>query len=172
MIGNIPTEIIDISLERSEMRAYSSISYNCFTSNTTIIDSYTYWFNLEDTPFIPSTTRNRFTVIGCNTLGIIGGYTHSTDDMYVAGCYSYCEDINSTSDGVPCTGKGCCETTITPNLTYFEAILPDNQSSVWAFNPCFYVMLVEVGWYSFRKQDLVGHLGFINERAKRGVPVV
>uniref|UniRef100_A0ACD6A098 Uncharacterized protein n=1 Tax=Avena sativa TaxID=4498 RepID=A0ACD6A098_AVESA len=172
MIGNIPTEIIDISLERSEMRAYSSISYNCFMSSTSIMDNYTYWFNLEDTPFIPSTTRNRFTVIGCNTLGIIGGYTHSRPDLYVAGCYSYCQDINSTSDGAPCTGKGCCETTITPNLTYFEALLPDSQSSVWAFNPCFYVMLVEVGWYSFRKQDLVGHLGFINERAKRGVPVV
>jgi hypothetical protein len=34
-------------------------------------------------------------------------------------------------------------------------------------------MLVEVGWYSFRKQDLLvlGHLGFIKERATRGVPV-
>uniref|UniRef100_A0A453JLM6 Protein kinase domain-containing protein n=1 Tax=Aegilops tauschii subsp. strangulata TaxID=200361 RepID=A0A453JLM6_AEGTS len=33
-------------------------------------------------------------------------------------------------------------------------------------------MLAEVGWYSFRQQDLVGHLGFINKRAKRGVPVI
>jgi hypothetical protein len=33
-------------------------------------------------------------------------------------------------------------------------------------------MLAEVGWYSFRQQDLVGRLGFINERAKRGVPLV
>jgi hypothetical protein len=32
-------------------------------------------------------------------------------------------------------------------------------------------MLVEVGWYSFRKQDLVGRR-FINERAIRGAPVV
>jgi hypothetical protein len=33
-------------------------------------------------------------------------------------------------------------------------------------------MVAEVGWYSFRQQDLVGHLGFINNRAKRCAPVV
>jgi hypothetical protein len=171
MIGDHPVEIIDISLERSEMRLYGSISYSCFTSNTTIMDNQTGGFSLDGTPFIPSTTRNRFTVIGCNTLGIIGGYTQRNPDLYVAGCYSYCQSINSTSDGAPCTGKGCCETTITPNLTDFNSLLI-KQSSVWEFNPCFYAMLAEVGWYSFRQQDLVGHLGFINDRAKRGVPVV
>ncbi|CAM0948802.1 unnamed protein product [Alopecurus aequalis] len=171
-IGDHPAEIIDISLGRSEMRIHGSISYNCFTSNTTMMDNYTGGFGMVGTPFIPSTTRNRFTVIGCNTLGIIGGYTQSNPDLYVAGCYSYCQDINSTSDGAPCTGKGCCETTIVPNLGDFAALLATNQSSVWTFNPCFYAMLAEVGWYSFRQEDLVGHLGFINKRAKRGVPVV
>ncbi|CAM0948810.1 unnamed protein product [Alopecurus aequalis] len=165
-------EIIDISLERAEMRVYGPVSYNCFTSNTTVTDNYTGGFDLVDTPFIPSTIRNRFMVIGCSTMGLIGGNTHSDADLYVAGCYSYCQGINSTSNGAPCTGKGCCETTIAPNLTDFAALLIINQSSVWTFNPCFYAMLAEVGWYSFRQQDLVGRLGFINERAKRGVPVV
>nr|CAB3462637.1 unnamed protein product [Digitaria exilis] len=165
-------EIIDFSLEHGEMRVYSDVSYYCFTSNTTISDSNIAGFDLEGTPFIVSASRNSFTVIGCNTLGLIGGYTHNNPDLSVAGCYSYCEDINSTSDGVPCAGKGCCETTISPNLTDFEAALVNNQSSVWNFNPCFYAMLAEEGWYSFRRQDLVEHLGFINERANRGVPVV
>nr|CAB3466517.1 unnamed protein product [Digitaria exilis] len=174
MIGDPPTtaEVIDISLEHGEMRLYGPVSYNCFTSNTTMSDNYTAGYGLEGTPFIPSPTRNRFTVIGCNTLGIIGGYMHSNPGLYVAGCYSYCQGINSTSDGAPCTGMGCCETTISPNLTDFAGVFVINQSSVWNFNPCFYSMLVEAGWYSFRKQDLVGHLGFINERAKRGVPVI
>ncbi|KAF8655701.1 hypothetical protein HU200_061023 [Digitaria exilis] len=174
MIGDPPAtaEVIDISLEHGEMRLYGPVSYNCFTSNTTMSDNYTAGYGLEGTPFIPSPTRNRFTVIGCNTLGIIGGYMHSNPDLYVAGCYSYCQGINSTSDGAPCTGMGCCETTISPNLTDFAGVFVINQSSVWNFNPCFYSMLVEAGWYSFRKQELVGHLGFINERAKRGVPVI
>ncbi|CAM0902486.1 unnamed protein product [Alopecurus aequalis] len=171
-IGDHPVEIIDISLGRSEMRIHGPIGYNCFTSNTTMMYNHIGRLKLEGTPFIPSTTRNRFTVIGCSTLGLIGGYTESKPDLYVAGCYSYCQDINSTSDGAPCTGKGCCETTITPNLTNIVAVISNNESIVSAFNPCFYAMLAEVGWYSFRQQDLVGHLGFIKDRAKRGVPVV
>jgi hypothetical protein len=172
MIGDPSSavEVIDISLEHGEVRVYGGVSYYCFTSNTTISDNNTAGFSLEYTPFIPS-TRNRFMAIGCNTLGLIGGDTHSNSDLYVTGCYSYCQGINSTSDGAPCTGMGCCETTISPNLTNFAALLY-NQSSVWSFNPCFCSMLVEDGWYSFRRQDLVGHLGFIKERATRGVPVV
>ncbi|TVU49040.1 hypothetical protein EJB05_00331, partial [Eragrostis curvula] len=171
MIGDpsLAVEVIEISLEHGEIRVYGGVSYNCFTSNTTLSDNYTTGFSLEGTPFLPSTTRNRFTVIGCNTLGIIGGSISS--NLYVAGCYSYCQGINSTSEGAPCTGTGCCETNISPNITDLEALL-FNQSSVWKFNPCFYAMLVEVGWYSFRKQDLVGRLGFIKKRAARGVPVV
>jgi hypothetical protein len=99
------------------------------------MDNYTGGFNLVGTPFIPSTNRNRFMVIGCNNMGLIGGYTHSYPDPYVAGCYSYCQSINSTSNGAPCTGKGCCETTIIPNLIDFAALLVINQSSVWASNP-------------------------------------
>ncbi|KAF8762928.1 hypothetical protein HU200_008774 [Digitaria exilis] len=171
-IGNPPiAEIIDISLEKGEMRVYSGVSYSCFTSNTTISDSKIVEFNLEGTPFIVSASRNSFMVIGCSTLGLIGGSTHNNPDLDVVGCYSYCEDINSTSDGVPCAGKGCCETTISPNLTDFAAVI-SNQSSVWNFNPCFYAMLAEEGWYSFRRQDLKGDLGFIKERANRGVPIV
>jgi hypothetical protein len=33
-------------------------------------------------------------------------------------------------------------------------------------------MLVEEGWYSFRRQDLDVDLGFINGREAKGVPVV
>jgi hypothetical protein len=174
MIGypSASTEVLDISLEHGEMPVYSPVSYNCFTSNTTMSDNKTEGYNLEGTPFIPSTTHNQFTVIGCNTLGLIGGYMHNNPELYLVGCYSYCQGTNSTFDGAPCTGQGCCEITICPNLTDFAALFVMNQSSVWNFNPCFYAMLVEVGWYSFRRQNLVGHLGFINERANRGVPVI
>ncbi|TVU49049.1 hypothetical protein EJB05_00340, partial [Eragrostis curvula] len=138
-------------------------------SNTTPTDNYTEWLDLKSTPFIPSIARNRFTVIGCNVLGFLGG---SNPDPYVSGCYTYCQGINSTSDGESCSGNGCCESTIPPNLTLFGALFVMNLSLSWNFNPCFYAMLAEVGWYSFRKQDLVGHLGFIKERAKKGVPLV
>jgi hypothetical protein len=125
MVGDSPVaaEVIDISLEHGEARVYSDVSYSCFNSSTR---SYyeTAGFRLDRTPFMAS-TRNHFTVIGCNTLWLIGGVTNkiSDDDLHVAGCYSYCEGINSTSDGAPCTGTGCCETAISSNLTDFEPII-------------------------------------------------
>uniref|UniRef100_A0A8I6XZI7 Protein kinase domain-containing protein n=1 Tax=Hordeum vulgare subsp. vulgare TaxID=112509 RepID=A0A8I6XZI7_HORVV len=69
---------------------------------------------------------------------------------------------------------GCCEAAIPANLTTFGVVFQMNQSKVWGFNPCFYAMVAEVGWYDFRQQDLVvvGSLGFINDRAQRGAPIV
>nr|CAB3466520.1 unnamed protein product [Digitaria exilis] len=169
IIGNssTPREVIDISLEHGEVRSYGPVSYSCFRANNTILENYTAEIILDGTPFIPSTTRNRLTAIGCSAMGVIGG---SNPNPYVTGCFSYCQGINDTEDGAPCTGMGCCEAPISSNLTDFLVIL-SNLSSVWNFNPCFYAMVVEVGWYSFRKQDLVGHR-FINERATRGAPIV
>ncbi|WVZ91268.1 hypothetical protein U9M48_037460 [Paspalum notatum var. saurae] len=163
-------EITDISLEHGEMRVLSPVSYICFTSNTTHKEFYSL-YDVQPTPFLPSPSGNRFIVIGCNTLGLIDGYKDAKS-QYVAGCYSYCEGINSTSDNAPCTGMGCCEAAIPKNLTSFGVEFEMNQSKVWDFNPCFYAMIVEAGWYSFRQQDLVGHLGFIDTRASRGAPII
>uniref|UniRef100_A0ACD5ZT91 Uncharacterized protein n=1 Tax=Avena sativa TaxID=4498 RepID=A0ACD5ZT91_AVESA len=161
-------DVADISLERGEIRVLVPVSHICFTSNVTISVTNTVLFSLQDTPFLPSTGRNRFTVIGCNTLGLVGGVRGGTS-QYLAGCYSYCDSISGASDdGAPCTGTGCCEASIPTNLTAFNVSFPINSSSVWGFNPCFYAMVAEVGWYSFRRLDLVGQLGFVNERAKDG----
>jgi len=163
-----PMEVIDISLEHGEVSIYAPVGYSCFEPNTNTLDNYTGEFSLEGTPLILSSTRNRFMAIGCSALGLIGA---SDPEFSVAGCFSYCEGINQTSDGAPCSGKGCCETAISPNLTAFQAAVA-NVTLLPSFNPCIYAMLVQVGWYSFRRQDLVGHLGFVNERASRGVPVI
>ncbi|CAM0877871.1 unnamed protein product [Alopecurus aequalis] len=163
-------EIIDISLEHAEMRVLSPVSYICFESNNRF-NFTTYGYDLQDSPFLPSPSRNRFTVIGCNTLGLNSG-SKDTVNLYVAGCYSYCEGINNTSEGAPCAGMGCCEAAIPANLTSFRVEFQMNQSKVWDFNPCFYAMIAEVGWYNFSQQDLVGTLGFINGRASKGAPVI
>uniref|UniRef100_A0A0D3HWR1 Protein kinase domain-containing protein n=1 Tax=Oryza barthii TaxID=65489 RepID=A0A0D3HWR1_9ORYZ len=164
-------EVTGISLERGEMRVLSPVNHICFTSNTTSTKSSGVGYDLSKTPFLPSPSRNRFTVIGCNTLGLITGY-RGASGQYVTGCYSYCEGINSTSDGAPCAGMGCCEASIPANLTAFAVTFDLNHSKVWTFNPCFYSVVSEVGWYNFKKQDLVGHLGFIKDRAQNGVPIV
>ena len=71
-------EIANISLEHAEMRVHSPVNYICFKSNTTFT-KFTGGYELEFTPFLPSPTRNCFTVIGCNTLGLISGYKDTTN---------------------------------------------------------------------------------------------
>jgi hypothetical protein len=168
--GESVVEVTNISLGYGEMRVLSPVSHICFTSSTNFT-KLGGGYNLQSTPFLPSPSRNRFTVIGCNTLGLIGGYKDATS-QYVAGCYSYCEGINSTADRAPCAGMGCCEAAIPANLTAFQVTFEMNQSKVWGFNPCFYAMVAEVGWYSFRQQDLIGRLAFIEARAKKGAPII
>ncbi|XP_047072062.1 wall-associated receptor kinase 5-like [Lolium rigidum] len=163
-------EITDISLEHGEMRVLTPINYICFKSNITFTTD-TQGYGLEFTPFLRSPSRNRFTVIGCNTLGLISGYK-DTASQYVAGCYSYCEGINNTSEGAPCAGMGCCESALPSNLTSLEVVFEMKQSKVWHFNPCFYAIVAELGWYNFSQKDLVGTLGFIDGRADNGVPAI
>ncbi|VAH97230.1 unnamed protein product [Triticum turgidum subsp. durum] len=163
-------EVADISLEHGEMRVLSPVRHICFNSNTTST-KFTGGYQLQDTPFLPSPSRNHFTVIGCKTMGLIGGQKGAAS-QYVAGCYSYCDGVNNTSDGAPCAGMGCCEAAIPANLTTFEVKFEMNQSKVWDFNPCFYAMVAEVGWYNFRQQDLTGSLGFMNDRAQGGAPII
>ncbi|KAF0890128.1 hypothetical protein E2562_037930 [Oryza meyeriana var. granulata] len=117
-------EATDISLERGEMCVLRPVSHICFTSNTTSTKSSIVRYNLKRTPFLPSSSRSRFTVIGCNTLGLISGY----------------------------------------------GTAPSHK--VWAFNPCFYSIVADVGWYSFKQKDLIGHLGFIKDRAQNGAPII
>jgi len=169
-VGGGQDEIIDISLEHGEMRVLIPVSYICFNSNNDSF-GYTRGYDLHNSPFLPSSSRDRFTVIGCNTLGLISGYKE-TVGQYVAGCYSYCESVNSTSEGAPCDGMGCCEAAIPNNLISLEVVFEMNQSKVWHYNPCFYAMMAEVGWYNFSQKDLVGRLGFIDGRANRGARTV
>jgi hypothetical protein len=121
-------EVADISLEHGEMRVLSPVNHICFTSNTTFT-KFIGGYELHTTPFLPSPSRNRFTVIGCNTLGLISSYK-GTASQYVAGCYSYCEGVNNTSEGAPCAGMGCCEAAIPANLTSFGVMFQMNQSKV------------------------------------------
>ncbi|XP_044396133.1 wall-associated receptor kinase 2-like, partial [Triticum aestivum] len=168
---HVAISVADISLELGEIRVLIPVSYICFTSSVESATT-TVLFSLRDTPFLPSPGRNRFTVIGCDTLGLVGG-VHGDMIQYLAGCYSYYEGISSASDdGSPCTGTGCCEASIPTNLTALNVTFPINSSSVWGFNPCFYAMVAEVGWYSFRRRDLIGQLGFATERAKNGAPFI
>uniref|UniRef100_A0A0D9VWT2 Protein kinase domain-containing protein n=1 Tax=Leersia perrieri TaxID=77586 RepID=A0A0D9VWT2_9ORYZ len=175
----LQVEVIDISLDRGELRLYALPSYVCYASANNLSTNQTFFLSLEGSPFRVSSSRNRLTVIGCSTLGMAagtGGAARGDDDVYATGCYTYCGSLNVTGgDGAPCAGTGCCQVAISADVPYLGAVVQvDNwTNTAWRFNPCFYAMVAEDGWYSFRRRDLEGVLRYYNETVEAGgVPVV
>nr|AAU90261.1 wall-associated kinase, putative [Oryza sativa Japonica Group]ABF97842.1 Protein kinase domain containing protein, expressed [Oryza sativa Japonica Group] len=175
-------DVIDFSPERGELRLYAGLSYACYASSATSPSTNaTFAFSLVGTPFRVSPSRNRLTVVGCSALGLVVGTASGgggdDDDLYATGCFTYCAELNAAgADGAPCAGAGCCQVPISPDIPYLGAAFRTGNwtNTAWRFNPCFYAMVAEDGWYSFRRRDLVGVLAYYNETvdAGRGVPVV
>uniref|UniRef100_J3LR36 Protein kinase domain-containing protein n=2 Tax=Oryza brachyantha TaxID=4533 RepID=J3LR36_ORYBR len=181
MLGDpgLQAVVLNISLERGELRLNGFVSYVCYTSNASSYASLPGGIYVSVTQLRVSPSRNQLTVIGCNALGLMGGaHVARPDDgggdEYATGCYTHCAGLNSTDpDGSPCAGSGCCQVPISPNLARVGTAFPRNwTNSAWSFNPCFYAVIAEAGWYSFRRRHLAGVLGFVNETNLRDIPVV
>uniref|UniRef100_A0A0D3FLP6 Protein kinase domain-containing protein n=1 Tax=Oryza barthii TaxID=65489 RepID=A0A0D3FLP6_9ORYZ len=173
-------EVLDITLERGEIRLTGFLSYVCYTSSNSSYASLPGGIFVGGTQLRVSPSRNQLTVIGCRALGLLVGGAHAgrsgsgDGDEYATGCYTYCASLNSTdADGAPCAGTGCCQAPISADLAYVGGTFPSNwTNSGWRFNPCFYALIAEVGWYSFRRRHLARVLGFVNETKPSDIPVV
>uniref|UniRef100_A0A0D9ZAZ7 Protein kinase domain-containing protein n=1 Tax=Oryza glumipatula TaxID=40148 RepID=A0A0D9ZAZ7_9ORYZ len=164
-------DVIDFSPERGELRLYAGLSYACYASSATSPSTNaTFAFSLVGTPFRVSPALGL-------VVGTASGGGGDDDDLYATGCFTYCAELNAAgADGAPCAGAGCCQVPISPDIPYLGAAFRTGNwtNTAWRFNPCFYAMVAEDGWYSFRRRDLVGVLAYYNETvdAGRGVPVV
>ncbi|EEC66463.1 hypothetical protein OsI_32537 [Oryza sativa Indica Group] len=105
-----------------------------------------------------SDERNKFVVLGCNT---VAWNKHGDSEgkglytsLYYAGCVTYCSDSLSAKDG-KCAGVGCCHVDIPPELT--DNVVTFQQ---WPrgeqvdFSPCDYAFLVDKEEYQFQRSDL------------------
>ncbi|XP_058110490.1 putative wall-associated receptor kinase-like 16 [Magnolia sinica] len=157
-------EILNISLLEGLMRVLNYVSYQCYNQTGEAYPNFKNWVRLGENSLTFSETHNKFTAIGCDTLGIIYG------PNFTGGCMSFCSDTKSVIDG-SCSGVGCCQNDIPKGLKSFEMDLNSlsKHSSVLNFNPCSFAFLVEVNAFSFKASDVEG-IKFWN-RSER-VPVV
>ncbi|KAG6467857.1 putative wall-associated receptor kinase-like 16 [Zingiber officinale] len=145
-------EVLNISLVTGQVRMLNNISSACYNSNyNNFTYTYSWWSDLENTPYRLSDLHNKFTVIGCNTLAYILALDES-NGFQQRGCVSMCLYEQSIVND-SCSGMGCCQTTIPKNLRYYEVSFGQscfNNSNTWRFSRCSYAALLEAEWFHFQ----------------------
>lgn len=142
-------KVTSISLSNGELRVLQSIAKECYHQNGTLdpYESGEPRFSLSS--FTISSTKNKFTAIGCDAYAIIQGFRGN--QRYTTGCMSLCDqakDIKYES----CSGVGCCQITSIPQgLKRFTLRLASyyNDTNVSDFNQCSYAVLAEESKFKF-----------------------
>ncbi|KAA8546468.1 hypothetical protein F0562_002793 [Nyssa sinensis] len=159
LLGNLP--VLNISLD-GELRISNLVAYACYNDTGGLVASNSDQRRQTTSEFPISYTRNKFTVVGCDTSGIIA-VSESFEDSCTASCNTNRDLVNGS-----CSGNGCCQTAIPQGVEDFNLSLRSfsNHSGVWNLNPCDFAFVAEEDWYSFSSVDL------FNLSDIREVPVV
>ncbi|XP_061373355.1 wall-associated receptor kinase 2-like [Gastrolobium bilobum] len=148
------TTVLNISLN-GELQISYPVASDCYTEGGKRVNQTIQDLNLKH--FHISSKRNKFTVVGCDTLALVLGVESDQGKNYTTGCISLCNRRDDIVANGSCSGTGCCETSIPEGLSGFAYISTslNNHTDVLDFNPCGYAFLVEEGAYSFLSTDLV-----------------
>jgi Wall-associated receptor kinase galacturonan-binding len=144
------TDILNISLSLGQARVSSPISSRCYNSTSPSNYTDSWWtVDFDGFPFRFNHEKNKFVVIGCDTLA----YINLTNDQnsYLGGCVLACVSPESLTDG-PCSGIGCCQTTIPKGTNVIDVSFGSqefNNSEVHSFSPCSYAVLMEDEGFMF-----------------------
>uniref|UniRef100_A0A6N2LJX1 Wall-associated receptor kinase galacturonan-binding domain-containing protein n=1 Tax=Salix viminalis TaxID=40686 RepID=A0A6N2LJX1_SALVM len=117
-------------------------AFNCYNKTGIRTDSFSQWMTLGSArPFMISNTRNIFTAIGCDTYGRQTNFKFT----YGAGCLSICTEYVKMSDENPCSGSGCCQTSIPKGLKSLNYSLSTyyRYTNVSDFNLCGFAFLAD-----------------------------
>jgi hypothetical protein len=144
-------DVLNISLD-GELRVSSFVAFDCYDKSGLRVNDRDSSFKLSRSKFAISYTRNKFTVVGCDTYAFIEG---SGVKNYKTGCTAICDSIDTVENG-SCSGIGCCQTTIPKGVWDFSITVDsyDNYTAVRSFNPCGFAFLVEEEAYKFSSLDL------------------
>ncbi|XP_061373357.1 putative wall-associated receptor kinase-like 16 [Gastrolobium bilobum] len=148
------TTVLNISLN-GELQISYPVASDCYTVGGKRVNQTFQDLNLKY--FHISSKRNKLTVLGCDTLGLVLGVESDQGKNYTTGCVSLCNRLDDIVANGSCSGTGCCETSIPEGLSGFSFGSGSvfNHTRVLDFNPCGYTFLAEDGAYNFSSTDLV-----------------
>ncbi|KAJ6673101.1 hypothetical protein OIU85_012134 [Salix viminalis] len=133
--------ISNISELEGTVTVGSYLAFSCYNKTGIQTDSYSQYLSLGAGPFMFSHTRNIFTAIGCDTSAQVTNFEFT----YGASCLSLCTEYVEMSDGNPCSGSGCCQTSIPKGLKSINYSLSSfySYTNVSGFNLCGFSFLAD-----------------------------
>ncbi|OAY73438.1 Wall-associated receptor kinase 2, partial [Ananas comosus] len=166
-LGNI--EFLNISLSLGQARITNHVSSQCYNAMSRNVTNNNSWYidlGGGGAPYRFSSTLNKFTTVGCDSLAYIT--VSNAAHGYTTGCVSLCEDKESLTNG-SCSGIGCCQTTIPNGIDYYDVSFANNFNSTntSGFSPCSYAVLVEESAFKFKTSYVT-----TGELRNRELPVV
>jgi hypothetical protein len=169
-----PVELLDISLESSEVRVYGGVTSRCFTSKTVGLEKGEYMELDRDGPFLLS-PRDDLIGVGWNVKSSMSYQIKPYPDLL--SCTSN-SPFRVTGPNGSCSGLGCCKVPLPPPWPTMPVIetavileVKDDTGTSWKTNPCSYGMVVEGSWYNFTAQDLDGYEA-LSKKLHRVAPLV
>ncbi|KAK7278567.1 hypothetical protein RJT34_23599 [Clitoria ternatea] len=160
-LGKDKITVLNISLDNGELLVSSPILNDCNDSNN---GNNHYHSSMDEnngvnlTNFPISQSKNKFTTIGCDTVGIFVGYDRNKNHVKTLGCVSMCSTFDEITNNIngSCDGIGCCQIEV-PNGVYgfgMQTWSMNNHSTIREFNPCSYAFTVAEGYYKFERRNV------------------
>ena len=147
-------QVLNISVLEGELLILNYISHQCRHNDSGevghLISSGS---ELWSGQFNISSTRNKFTMVGCDTYAWVEG--QRGEQISRTGCMSLCNSLIEDQNG-SCSGNGCCQTSIPDGLSAINLTMGSfyNYSNISEFNPCGYAFVVEESQFNFSSNDL------------------
>ncbi|WVY98432.1 hypothetical protein V8G54_030583 [Vigna mungo] len=152
LLGTNNILVLNISLEAGEVIVSSPVIRDCHGTESKNSNDQN---GLNLTHFSISPSRNKFTAVGCDTVGVFIGYDSSRKHVTTRGCVSMCDTLGEIRNG-SCDGIGCCQIGV-PDGVYGFAMQSwsiSNNSTIRDFNPCNYAFTLAEGYYNFETANL------------------
>ncbi|KAK0602581.1 hypothetical protein LWI29_034953 [Acer saccharum] len=148
--GDSDIRVTNITMD-GQLQVQSNVSIDCYDEkgNKTLITASSLYMD----QYTISDTQNKFTLIGCDSVGYIQGTIGKKN--YSAGCISSCDRLEDVTNG-SCSGFGCCQIDIPEGLKgiEFQAYSLNNHTNVSQFNPCSYAFVIEDSRFNFSSSNL------------------
>nr|XP_023888779.1 putative wall-associated receptor kinase-like 16 [Quercus suber] len=118
-------EVLNISLDDGELLVSTPLTRRCFNYSTQSIWS----------KFPISDRKNKFIAVGCDIIATVRG----SSNTYPSACMSICDSNRGVVER-PCSGNGCCETSIPQGVVNFDVTVDILGSYV---NSCVFAFVVK-----------------------------